>query len=103
MVKKILKKKILEESLTLNIDEMKEVEVKWIKEFDSGNPLIGYNIRTGLTYCMYGRTGSTFTEEHKIKISESRKGIEPWNKGKTITEEHKKKIGRSGEDNGMVR
>ena len=38
------------------------------------------------------KKGITFTEEHRKKLSEARKGKEPANKGKSRSEETKKKI-----------
>jgi len=45
--------------------------------------------------CMRGRKRKPFTEEHKKKISESRKGKSVWSKGTKFSEEHKKNIGLS--------
>ena len=39
--------------------------------------------------------GMKHSEETKIKISESRSGIESWNKGGCLTEEHKHKLSKS--------
>jgi len=93
-------KEILDESMTLTLDEMLNLEVNWINKLDATNPEIGYNIRNSIVYNSSGENYK-FTDEHKKKISESRMGVEPWNKGKTLTEGHKSKIGRTGEENGM--
>lgn len=42
-----------------------------------------------------GRKLKPFTEEHKRKISESKKGKPSWSKGKKFSEDHRKNIGLS--------
>ena len=44
--------------------------------------------------------GKTLTREHKKKISESKKGHLGWNKGKNLSEEHKRKIGEANKGKG---
>lgn len=71
--------------------KLSEREIYWISYFDSYKH--GYNLTLGGE----GTRGfsHTFTTEQIAKLSESHKGIIPWNKGKTgiYSEEHKKKIG----------
>lgn len=51
-----------------NIDELNEKEMYWIKFYNSSNKDFGYNLSPGgLSYIM--------TEEQKLKISKSKKGI----------------------------
>lgn len=45
------------------------------------------------------RLGKTFSEESRKKMSESSKGIEPWNKGKTLSEEYRKKLSEASKEN----
>lgn len=70
--------------------KLSEREIYWIKYFDTYNN--GYNLTEGGE----GTRGfsHSFTEEQKKKMSESRKGQIPWNKGKhgIYSEETRKKI-----------
>ena len=45
--------------------------------------------RTNISNALKGRT---FSDEHRKKISEARKGKKPWNTGKTLSDELKKMI-----------
>ena len=67
-----------------DMNELNELEVKYIKKYDCIAPN-GYNLTAGgLNYKK--------TEEHKRKISESGKGEKNWNYGKSISKEVRKKI-----------
>lgn len=87
-IKKYGKENFIKEVLCVCIDQ-DELDIKeqfFIKELDSSNLDIGYNIALG------GRNGGSFgrklSEEHKKKISESRIGI-------VFSEEHKNKISKA--------
>jgi len=73
--------------------KLSEREIYWIEYYDTYNN--GYNLTLGGE----GTRGFShgFTEEQKKKISESHKGILPWNKGKTniYSEETLRKIGKA--------
>jgi len=90
-------KEILETCLTT--DELNKREQYWIKELDSTNRKIGYNISFGGQLSSW--KGLKHSEETKEKISQSLKGKKPWNKGKenvycdeTKTKMSKAKLGK---------
>lgn len=82
-------RKILEDNIT-DFDYLREREIYWIKYYDAMNPLVGYNLTKGGE----GILGLIHSEESIKKMSESHKGIVPWNKGKTgiYSPETRKKI-----------
>lgn len=87
-IKKYGKEKFIKEVLCVCIDQ-DDLDIKeqfFIKELDSSNLDIGYNIALG------GRNGGSFgrklSEEHKKKISESRIGI-------VFSDDHKNKISKA--------
>jgi len=61
-----------------NEKELNEKEIHWIKELNSKIPN-GYNMTDGGE----GRLGTHHTEETREKISKSKLGSTPWNKGKS--------------------
>lgn len=89
---------ILIDGIPQNI--LDEAEVFWIKEYDSTNHKIGYNIANGgngpgtvseetKQKISRGKKGKKQSEEHKAALSAVRKG-KP--KNKPFTEEHRKNI-----------
>lgn len=72
--------------------KLSEREIYWINYYDTYNN--GYNLTLGGE----GTRGFShgFTNEVKQRLSETHKGLEPWNKGKTniYSEETLKKIGQ---------
>lgn len=93
-----------------SLEQLAELEIKWIKLLDSTNPDIGYNISDGGLGCsgMFGEKnqfyGKHHTEETKKLISDKAKLREPMSdytkslissihKGKHHSDETKKKIG----------
>ena len=89
---------VLFENLSKGDAESKEIEL--IAHYKTTDKRYGYNVENG------GKSVGRFTEETKRKISESRKGKVPWNKGIPRTEEEKRKMSLShvgltaGEKNG---
>lgn len=87
-IKKYGKENFIKEILCtcINQKDLDDKEKFFIKELDSFNMEIGYNIALG------GRNGGSFgrklSEEHKKKISESRIGI-------VFSEEHKNKLSKA--------
>lgn len=94
---------ILEEC---EVEQLNELEQRWIGVFDSANKEKGYNMTNG--GCQFGpmleehkrkigeankisKKGSKLSEEHKQKISESLKGHEGYWTGKSHDEESNKK------------
>lgn len=80
--------------------QLSEREKYWIKQLNSQNPKVGYNIADG------GHGGNTYTEECKSKVSkmlknrivseETRKKMSNSRKGKNyLTEESKKRISQA--------
>ena len=65
----VLEENILRENLNLK-------EIEWIEEFDSFYN--GYNLTLGGG----GTVSRVYSEETRMKLSESHKGQIPWNKGK---------------------
>lgn len=76
----VLEDNVLRENLNLK-------EIEWIEYYDSFYG--GYNLTTG------GDTNCIVSEETRIKISESRKGTTPWNKGLSMKSETRKKLSES--------
>ena len=76
--------RILYDGLTLK--EANEIERKLIKEYDSTNPLKGYNIQLG------GNGSGKFSNETLEKLRRSHKGEIPWNRGIPHSQETRKKI-----------
>ena len=102
-------------------EELDEKEKQWIAHYESMNPEKGYNQQYGdfgrkqsavtkrklseinkgkihsaetrkkLSEALKGRKKAPFTEEHRRKLSEAKKGCVPWNKGKRI-----KQVNREG-------
>lgn len=70
------------------VDELNDLETKWINFYDSRNPKKGYNLDSG------GKKGHKISEETREKLSKARKG-------KTVSDETKNKISLalSGENN----
>lgn len=60
------------------LDELNELEKSYIQQYNSNNISVGYNIRIG------GDSGGKLSNTTKKKISASRMGISPWNKGKKL-------------------
>jgi group I intron endonuclease len=58
-------------------DQASLLERLWIISLDSRNNSVGYNISAGGE----GSVGAKYSEEAKKRLSESRKGRTPWNKG----------------------
>ncbi len=67
------------------------MEKYFIKQYNSTNDKIGYNLTNG----GYGFSGK-MSESHKMKISQANKGMTPWNKGKKYkhSPEHDKKLAK---------
>jgi group I intron endonuclease len=75
--------------------ERNHCEQMFMDLYNSQNRDYGYNIkdadghfiteetRLKISESLKGKKKEPFTDSHKQKLSESRKGIEPWNKGKT--------------------
>lgn len=84
----------------LSKEEAEQKEIELIARYKTTDKRYGYNVENG------GKTVGRFTEETKRKISESKKGSIPWNKGIPRTEEEKRKMSQShmgisvGEKNG---
>jgi group I intron endonuclease len=72
-------------------DEAVEDEIFLHDLYDVGANLLFYN-EAKATSTGFDRSGHKHTEETKRKMSESSKGIVPWNKGGTHSEETKQKI-----------
>lgn len=105
------------------VEALNEIEVTFIKSYNTTNRKIGYNVSKGGNSFMKGvpfseehrkhlseshkgkpslKKNIPLTEEQKQKISESRKGYPAWNKGmkgfmkgKEVTEETRKKMSES--------
>lgn len=105
------KKDIIEYYNGSDYRELNRIEIFWIKELDSRNPKIGYNLSGGGSLFMTSpeiskkisdslkgkyvgeiafRHGIKLTDEHKKRISEANKG-----KNKNITDETRKKMSES--------
>lgn len=74
-------------------EELNEREIYYIKQLNSQNKKVGYNISNG------GDGGDNFTnnpnkEQIRNKYKQSNKGKTPWNKGKHISEKTKLKISK---------
>ena len=80
---------LLESNIT-DFTLLKQLEIYWIKEFDTKYPN-GYNLTNGGD----GTLGFHHTKESKRKMSEAKKGKITWMKGKKHTEESKRKMGES--------
>ena len=76
---------VIEEVPTSQLDTR---EIYWIAFYDSMNPECGYNTCEG----GHNSYGYKLPEETCKKMSESKKGKTPWNKGKKTSEETCKKI-----------
>lgn len=79
-----VKHEILFENLTKEEAEQKEIEL--IEQYKSYNDKFGYNITKG------GSCAGQLTKEMREKMSISRKGKIPWNKGIPCREETKRKL-----------
>lgn len=90
--------KILYTNLSKEEAEKKEIEL--IARYNTTNSNYGYNVENG------GSSVGKFSEETKAKISKSKIGSVPWNKGVPRTDEEKRKMSLShigktvGEKNG---
>jgi len=87
--KENFKKEIIEESFALTIDEIKELEVYWIKKLKSINKEVGYNIRNSVVYT---NCGKKMTKEVTQKRKEMMTGKRNPMYGRTHTEETKQKL-----------
>lgn len=87
--KENFKKEIIIESLSISIEEAKEIEVFWINELNATSSDIGYNIRNSVVYSNYGIKQS---DEFKKKLSELNKGEKNRMYGKHHSEETKRKL-----------
>lgn len=74
-------------------DCLNEREIYWINYYNSSNMEYGYNKTLG-------GDGGTFNEEIRKKMSISRKGRIPWNKGIPLSDEHKLKLSILGSGEG---
>lgn len=90
----------------LSQEEANQLEIKYIKQYNSTNNKYGYNLREGgkEKYLVNNNVkenikrklkGHKISEETKIKISKANKGKESWSKGKHLSEEHKQHISQS--------
>lgn len=82
----------------LTHEQASALEIELIKAYDSVNPERGYNVSlggdcgpgfSGEKHPMYGKH---HTEESRRKMSESKQGRIPYNKGKHLSEEHREKL-----------
>lgn len=73
----------------LSKEEAEEKEIYLISKYNTTNSKYGYNVSNG------GSSVGKFTEETKKKISNSKLGTIPWNKGIPRTEEEKRKMSLS--------
>ena len=84
----------------LSDKEAKWLEIELIRELNSNNSEFGYNLTVGGE----GRKGIKHSDKTKKKISESKIGSTPWNKGKTdiFSEETRKRMSeiRKGRNKG---
>lgn len=84
----------------LSKEEAENKEIELIAKYKTTDSRFGYNVENG------GKSVGRFTEATKKKISESKKGTIPWNKGIPRTKEEKAKMSLShigktvGEKNG---
>lgn len=78
------------------LEDVNETEIELIKQYNSRDPNIGYNIDMG---------GNTLSKDPIIRerisagLQEYYKDHDGWAKGKTFSEEHKKKISESSMGN----
>ena len=79
-----VKHEIIFENLTK--EEAEQKEIKLIEQYKSYNDKFGYNITKG------GNCAGQLTKEMREKMSISRKGKIPWNKGIPCREETKRKL-----------
>jgi len=73
------------------------LEIKLIAEYQSSNPVYGYNLTLGGQYPTYtdesrakmsaARLGTHPTDETRAKMSAAKKGTTPWNKGQPTSPE----------------
>lgn len=95
---------IIVEHKISDFEVLKELEIYWIKEFDTRFPN-GYNLTDGGDGALglhpseetrkkmsESRKGIVYSEETRKKISDCKKGKIPWNKGKKLSEETRKKL-----------
>lgn len=85
--------------------DLDAAEIKFIKEYDSTDKKIGYNIQKGGEKVVHSeesrrkiseaKKGSKHSEETKIKMSEAKKGERHPNFGKHLSNDTKIKIGKS--------
>lgn len=80
--------KVLQECL---VEELDDLELSWMDKCKNE----GWELYNICTEPMMNRRGQLHTEKTKKKMSESHKGVTPWNKGKHISEETKKKMSES--------
>ena len=71
-----------------SLEELNNMEKYYIKEYDSKNPLLGYNLTDGGD----GVIGHKWSEETRIKFHNSMLGHKGWNKGIKLSEEQKKNM-----------
>ncbi len=95
---------IIVEHKVSDFEVLKELEIYWIREFNTRVPN-GYNMTDGGEGALglhpsretrkkmsEARKGIVYSEETKKKISEGKKGCIPWNKGKSPSEETRRKL-----------
>lgn len=73
----------------LSKEEAEKKEIELIAKYKTTQSRYGYNVENG------GNSVGKFTEETKRKISKSKMGSIPWNKGIPRTEEEKRKMSQS--------
>ncbi len=66
--------------------ELNDKEIYWISYYNSTDPVIGYNLTSG------GKQATEYTLEVRQKMSDSKKGSVPWNKGLKVSENTLKKM-----------
>lgn len=101
---------ILENSSS--VDVLNEMETYFIKEFCSNYADSGYNKTTGGEENIFSEESrrkisqnnsrywknKKFTQEHREKLSNSKKGSIAWNKGKQLSDSHKKHLSENHAD-----
>lgn len=73
----------------LSKEKAEELEIALIAQYKTTDKKHGYNVQNG------GSSVGKYTEETRQKISQSRKGCTPWNKGIPRTDAEKAKMSKS--------